>query len=100
MAEVKKPPTVAPADKPAPDKPAGDGTRTGYEVVSLAEHEQLKKKLAEHEDRSKRLNFAIRQLAAAIVTPAAPGDKGQGRLNTIGQSIQKIVKEIGFEEDE
>ena len=89
-----------PGAKPPAEETRAEAPRGSDSGVSLTDFEQVKRELTESKERSKRLNFAIRKLAAAIVTPAGFADKGQGRRNAIGQAIQELVKEFAFEEEE
>lgn len=85
-------PAMPEAPLPPPAKPAADPALT-------SQVEALKNELAEMKDREKRLNIAIRKLAASILTPAGVSDKGQGRRNAIAIAIQELVKEFEFKEE-
>lgn len=83
--------------KPAAPTPAPPTTTTEH---APGDYAAVKKELDELKDRNKRIEMAVRKLAAGILTPAGVGDKGQGRRNTIGQAIQEVVREFGFNEVE
>lgn len=100
MAVAPKPAPPSAGAKPPTEEAKAEAPPTSSSSTSSAELEKLRSELGELKEGRKRLNFSIRKLAAAILTPTSAADKGQSRRNAIAQAVQELVKEFGFEEEE